>query len=94
MGFRIPRVRPQGEEEEEGAEDIFALGNPGDGFDVQGVQGEQGGDQSARPDGTGELAEQPEQQEAIGKMQGQIHQMVACGMNAKELAIGHVREPG
>ena len=78
-------IGPEGEEEEEGAEDVFAFGEPGDRFNVQGMDGEEGGDKGARPLGASHLAQDEEKQESIGQVEEEVVEMVPTGIQAKEL---------
>jgi len=58
--LHVPQVGPEAKEEKERAEEILAFGNPGDGFDMQGVPGEQGGNKGAAPESSGHATEQQE----------------------------------
>ncbi len=50
LGFEVcvARVGQECQEPEKGAENVLAFGDPGDGFDVERVPGEQGGDCGAQ----------------------------------------------
>jgi len=61
---------------------------------MQRMQRKQGGHQRAAPERARHAPQQPEQQERIGNMQAHAHEMVPAGLEAKKLAIRHVRNPG
>jgi hypothetical protein len=97
LDFRLPavcRIHPDGEESEAGAKDIFAFGNPGNGFNVDGVQSEEGGNKGAAPVRAGHLLEQAKEQQRVEGVEKKIGGMVSGGVEAVELAIEHVGEPG
>jgi hypothetical protein len=75
LNFRLRSVcciRPDGEEAEEGAKDVFAFGNPGNGFNVDGVQGEEGGNKGAAPVRAGHLLEQAKEQQRVEGVEKKI----------------------
>ena len=94
FGLDIADVSPEREEAKEGAEDILAFGDPGDGFDVERVPGKKGGDEGAAPAGAGHAAQDGEKQQRVGEVQSQAGRMMAAGIECEQLAIEHVREPG
>ena len=97
MDFRLRSVcciRPDGEEAEAGAKDVFALGNPGNGFNVDGVQGEEGGNKGAAAERAGHSLKESKYQERVEGVEKKIGGMVSGWLEAEELAIEHVGEPG
>ena len=94
FGLRVARVRPQRQHEEESAEDVFAFGDPGDGFDVQRVQGEEGGDGGAAAGAAGHAGEGEEEQQRAEAMDQEADQVMAGGVEAEKLDVQHVGEPG
>jgi len=57
------------------------------------MQGKQGGNETAPPEGAGHLIEDEKQQEAVRQVQNQIGQMVHARPYTVELAVQHVRKP-
>src|SRR5438132_13073706 len=86
----ILRVSPKCQEKEERAEDVFALSNPGDGLDMEWMQGEKGCEQSATPQSTGHSSKQQKKQDRISDMKACAYQMLRSGIRAEKLAIEHV----
>ena len=93
-GLRVARVRPQRQEKERCAEQVLAFGDPGDGIDLEGVEGEGSGEEGAFPKGAGEPAEREEYQAAIQGVDEQVDEVMAGGAESEQLAINHVGHPG
>ena len=55
------------------------------------MQGKQGCNETAPPEGTGHLVEDEKEQQTVCQVQNHIGQMVHAGTNAVELAVQHVR---
>jgi len=91
--LRVKRVGPQGEHPEEGAEHVLALGDPGDGLHVQGVQGEQGGGEGASPPGLRHTLQGEEEQDRVERVKEHVDEMVGAGTGSEQPAVEHVREP-
>ena len=89
---RVADVEEEREEAEEGAEDVLALGDPGDGLHVERVEGEEGGDDEARPGARGHHDEGEEEKERVGEVEGEVDEVMGAGVEAEELAVEHVRE--
>src|ERR1035438_9267163 len=70
LDFRlhVADVSSEREEAEEGAEDVFAFADPGDRFNVQWMQGEDGGDKGAPPKSAGHRSEEGKEQRGVGDM--------------------------
>ena len=83
-----------GEEPESGAEEIFAFGDPGDGFDIDGVDGEEEGDGETGPGIAGEALPDEEDEEGVEGVEDEIGEMMEGGVGAEEGDIEHVGEPG
>ena len=94
FGLRVARVRPQRQQKERCAEQVLAFGDPGDGVDLEGVEGEDSGEQSALPNGAGEPAEGEEDEQAVEGVDQQIDEVMAGGAESEQLAINHVGHPG
>jgi hypothetical protein len=92
--FDVSHIRAQGEQPKEGAEDIFAFGDPGDRFDVQGMQGKESGDQRTQPELRGQAVQEEQEKQGVGNMEQHTGQVVAGGIESVELAVEHVGEPG
>ena len=58
-------IQVQGEEPEERAQYIFALGNPGNGLDMQWVQRKEGSDKCTWPSFTGDFLQEKKQQKGV-----------------------------
>ena len=84
-------VRPtqQREQREEGAEDIFPLRDPGDGFHIDGVQTEERGDERAQPEATGEPMQREQEQHGGGSVPEHIFEMHELRIEAEEAHIRH-----
>jgi len=61
---------------------------------MEGMPGEQGGDQGAAPEGAGHAPEHQEKQQRVGRVQEQAGHMVPPGVELEQLAIQHVAEQG
>lgn len=92
--LRVAGIAAKGQQAEEGAEDVLALGDPDDRLDAQGMKGKESGGQGAAPESAGDAFEEKEEQDGVGRMQEQAGEMMAGRAQLVELAIGHVREPG
>ena len=93
-GFRIADIGAEREQEEERAEHILALRNPGDRLDMQGMQREQRRHHEAAPEGTRHPPQQQEQQQRIGDMKPHTYQVLCPRLVAEELKVQHVGDPG
>ena len=91
---RVPTIYAQREQEEHHAEQVLALGDPGDGFNVDGVESEKRGDHRATSDGAGSSPQYPKQQYYVDDVQQEIGLMMAAGVEAEHPAVQRVREPG
>ena len=96
---RVGRVGPQGQEEEQAAEHVFPLGDPGHRLGPQGMQPEEDGHQQARPQGGSHPPQGHEEHEHVDGVDEDAREVVAPGMllkafRAEDLAVEHVREPG
>jgi len=61
---------------------------------MEGVQGEKGGREGARPEGAGEEPKQRHEQQGIDNMEGDIDQMVPPRIQAEDLYVHHMGDPG
>ena len=96
LDFRlhVADVSSEREETEEGAEDVLAFADPGDRFNVQWMQGEDGGDKGAPPKSAGHLPEEGKEQRGVGDMQDETRQMHLARAATEELVVEHVGNPG
>ena len=92
--FCVPGVAQERQQGEEGAEDILAFGDPGDGFHVEGVPGEQRGDERAGPQRGSQPEQQEKEQGRIGGVEEDADKVVRPGVEPKERAVSHVGDPG
>ena len=90
----VAAISPEGEDEEEAAEDVLAFGNPGDGFDVERVPGEEGGDHGAAPLRAGQLPKDEKEQDGIGGVNKEIGAVMGAGIETVEGAVCGVGKPG
>jgi len=65
----VTDIRHQGQQRKKSAQDILALGDPRDGFNMERMPGEQRGHKCGRPDFTGQPQAQPKQQRGIGRIE-------------------------
>ena len=93
MRREVAEIGVKREKKEERAEDVFALGDPGDGFDAERVEREEGGDEQAAPVGAGEAAQPCEEQKRTGDVEEDVDEMRAGGARAEEGVVELVREP-
>src|SRR5207247_7751233 len=91
---RVPQISEQREQPEESTEKIFALGDPGDRFDVQRMQSKKGGDERTAPKIRGHSNKDGKQQQRVGGMQEDICKVMSAGLVAPDRLIQHMREPG
>ena len=87
-------VSPQCQHEEQPAEQAFPLGEPGDRFDVQRMNGEDRGHEGAWPKPAGHAPENKEEKDRRSAVQQDVGEMVAVGLQTIELVIGQVGDPG
>ena len=88
----IAAVGQEGEHEEQRAEDVLAFRDPGDRFNVQGMQPEQRSHQGASPEGPRHQPQRDEQQDRVGRVQCDVDRMVPARpvLDAEEVAVEHV----
>ena len=90
----VADVSPEGQHEEQTAEQVFPLGDPGHGFRPQRMNGEHGRHKGARPKIAGHLPQNQQQQNRHRGVQRHIGRVVPRRvLRAVELAIGRMREP-
>ena len=91
--LRVTDVGPQGEQAEEGAEDVLAFGGPGDGFDVERMQGKEGSDEGTAPGGVGGASQKQKEQQGVGDMETEVDEVMAGRVKPEEFNIQRMREP-
>lgn len=94
LGIYVTQVGSQGQQKEKGAQHVFPLGSPGDGFNVQRVPGEERSDESAAPPGSREPVQEQKEQQRIGYMKEDIGHMMTSGIQPVDFTIYHMRNPG
>jgi len=87
-------IGPDGQQSKEGTQHVFPLGNPGHRFHVERMQTEESGHQRAWPQGTRHQVKHPEKKHSVSHMDHQTGDMMSGGLQAKKLAVCHVRDPG
>lgn len=65
---RIAQICRHAKAPEQAGEHVFALGNPGYRFHMERMEGEQGGNQEARPHATRCVAHHPKEQQRVRRM--------------------------
>jgi len=81
----------QGEQEEQHAQHILALGGPGNGFNIDRVQRKQRAHYQAGPGDSGRLAQQKKKEYSISRVQQKICVVTTSGIKAKDLAVQGMR---
>jgi len=61
---------------------------------MQGMEGEESGDESAFPERAGHPVEKAEEQQGREDMEDEIGHVISAGMQTVELIIQHQRQPG
>ena len=84
----------QGEQEEQHAQQVLALGNPGDRLHIDGVQRKKRGHHRAAAGESRGPPQHPEKQQDVQRMQQKIDDVRSGGIQAEELEVQRVREPG
>ena len=87
-------ISQQSNDPEKGAEDIFALGNPGYGFHIDRMERKSGRYERAAPQSAGHAMNQQKQQQTVEDMKQQIYQMMIAGIQAVHLNVQHVGKEG
>ncbi len=91
---RIPTVGPEGREEEEGAEDVFAFSDPGYRLNIDGMKGEQRGHEQAGPKTTGGVHQQQEKEDGIRGVNQEAGEVVSGRILMEKLVVKRMRQPG
>ena len=58
------------------------------------MQGEERRDDRASPPGSGDSFEKQEKKQGVRNMNERVHEQMPTGIETKELAVEHMREPG
>ena len=87
------RIGEQGQEAQERAQQLLALGHPGHGFDAGRMDREERRHQRAGPERAGQGPQGQEQHRRVGRVQDQVRQVVAPGLGAPQRHVRHVAEP-
>ena len=86
----IKKVCPYGQHPEKCAQDILALSHPSNRLDMEGMESKKGGNKSAAVRGGGHAVKQEKEQQCVCKVKHQVGEMMAPGVQPKELAVQHV----
>ena len=92
MTAHVAFIGAQRQHEEYTTEHVLALSHPCDRFNVQRMNGKQGGDKGALPKCAGHLSEHEKEQQHCYCMKKNIREMMTTGVETKQLAVDHVRE--
>ena len=76
-------VRAQRQHSEEGTQHVLTLGDPRYGLYVNGMDGKQSCNGSARPRRSSSLGQKPKQENAIGDVQEDIGKVMGAGIRAE-----------
>ena len=98
----VPRALPpsvsfigkKGEQEKERAQQIFPLRDPGNRLHVQWMQGEEGGDKCAFPQGSRHALQYDEQDQGVQDVKKEVDLVMSSRVEPEPLNIEHVGEPG
>src|ERR1017187_4259069 len=83
--LNVACIRQKAKQSEEGAEHVLAFRSPSDRFDVERMQGKQGGDEGAAPSGAGGADKQQEQQHCVGAMEEDVCEVMRSEEHTSEL---------
>src|ERR1051326_5106580 len=92
--LRIACVGEQRQHEEKGAEHVLAFGHPGNRFDVNRVEREEGRHHGAGPGSAGHSLQQEKEQHCIGRVEQKVREVMEAWIQAEHLDIQGVRKPG
>ena len=84
---RVPAIGAQGEQEEQHAQQVLALGNPGDGLHIDGMQRKQRSHHRAAAGESGGPPQHPEEQQNVQHVQQEIDNVRPGGIQPEELEI-------
>ena len=87
-------IPQQGQNQKQGAQDIFAFSYPGNRFHMERMQGKAGCGEGAGPECPGHGEEEEKQQGRGHGVKRHIDQMKSRGSDAEQLAVHHERQPG
>ena len=87
------QIGEKGQHEEQAAQDVLALGDPGHGLDPQGMKREKRGDKPAAPPGAGHAGQHPEQQGCVCGVEENVGSMESGRCRALEFGVEHVGNP-
>src|SRR5207248_10602176 len=79
------------QKKESRAQDMFALGDPGDRFDPKRMNRKQCSNKRSAPESTGRARQKKEQQKRSNCMKQNICEMMAARCESENLAVEHVR---
>jgi len=91
--FYITNIGGQCKQPEQGAQDILALGYPGDRFDVHRMNRKCRCDKCAWPERVGHFSKNRKEQQGICKVEKQIYKMHPAWVGAEQLTIQHQGQP-
>ena len=89
----VADVRPHRQQAEHRAEQVPAFGDPGDGLDVQGVQGKDRGGESGGPAAPRRRLQHAEQQYRADRVQQRAVEVMPGRAEPEQLDVEHVRDP-
>jgi hypothetical protein len=89
----ITAIGPERQQAEQRAQNILALGNPGDRFHVQGMQREQSRHEPTAPRKTRDSSQKEIEEQGVAQVEDHIDEVVEPRIRAGYLAIQHERKP-
>ncbi|MCG6537591.1 MAG: hypothetical protein L7F78_23480, partial [Syntrophales bacterium LBB04] len=90
----VAKVGVKAEHEKKPGEHVLALGDPGHGFHVQGMDGEERGGQGRRPNPAGHAEKDQEEQGRVQGVEQEVDQVVAEGAWAEQKPVGKQGQGG
>ena len=90
----IPKVGAHRQQPEQRAEHILPLRHPRHRLHVQRMHREQGRDERAPPQPSRHPPQDQEQQRRVRQVEQHVHPVMPPGVQAEQLHVGHVRNPG
>ncbi len=89
----VAEIGPQGQHEEQPAQDVLALGHPSHRFDPQRMNREHSGHEGTRPKIAGHPPQNQKEDDCRGHVKQDVAEVMSPGRQPVKLAIQHVGEP-
>ncbi len=89
----VARIRQRGQQQKEGTENVFPLGDPGDRLNVKWVHPEYASHERAAPRVVRQAAKQLEHEQRVDDVENEVGDVVRTGVCTKERDVEQVRQP-